>query len=542
MKLQIKTLSPIHISTGNSREPFEYAIHNGRIYVLNPEACLNLLYEDNPHNIDQFMEWVSEIQEKIENLLKKRRKNRRGFSREENQQLSQLQRNFQIYYFADKVLGKPELAEKMVSDPQYYLYSGYFPGTIRGKRKLREQIKVKFLPYIPGSSLKGLFRTALLYSLVKNADNDTSKEMIQFSYQRNRPSSLMEIIHKLENLHEKAMEKVQQRGKYVDEINQLRKSIKRFENKLADGLEGFFFFCKNHKGEYTDPLFDIFKFVEVSDTNPSDVELTMYPLMSYTINRREKRFSSQLIDITEFIDEDSQLEFELNIKSDQIITLLKTSQSNGKWADLGEKLSRILGKARDELEKISPKELESLFIKRLFGSLQEFGNDIKQKDIEWLRLATARQNDSMLQFYDNLPELAVKIGFSSGWHATTVGYAMYQNPFLKEMAENVVYLFHLHLIQRQKNKLFPKNENQFNRNEWLKIVQIRPDMKFFPGSRRMVGRNEFPTLPVGWIQLGENIFQTPNSKNSTHVSTGEPETSSEDMDKLLEKLKEKFSG
>ena len=121
-RVTIETLSPLHIGTGNTlRRGYDFDVHDGKTWVVNDETLAELLY-----GYEGFESLVAGAP--LRDLLSSD--------------------DFQ----ADSVLFR-------------YVMDGE-PEAQSTNAEVREQIKdVWDRPYIPGSSLKGALRTALLYAL-----------------------------------------------------------------------------------------------------------------------------------------------------------------------------------------------------------------------------------------------------------------------------------------------------------------------------------------------------------------------------------------
>jgi CRISPR/Cas system CSM-associated protein Csm5 (group 7 of RAMP superfamily) len=60
MKLKLKTLTPVHISTGINLEPFDYLIKDENIYRISLPKAIEVISEDVPDAPEQFAEWLDE--------------------------------------------------------------------------------------------------------------------------------------------------------------------------------------------------------------------------------------------------------------------------------------------------------------------------------------------------------------------------------------------------------------------------------------------------------------------------------------------------
>lgn len=134
-KLTITTLTPLHIGTGRElQRGYDYVTHKGKTWVINPQVFAERVFDRNQQNALMLARPISEY----------------------------LTAND---YYED--------------DPLFrYVLSGE-PTTKTEGSKVLELIKdVWDYPYIPGSSLKGALRTALLYTLFSQKDQKFSMREI----------------------------------------------------------------------------------------------------------------------------------------------------------------------------------------------------------------------------------------------------------------------------------------------------------------------------------------------------------------------------
>ncbi len=145
-KCKGKVLSPFHIGTGKEITPLDYFIEDNRIVVYNFQK---LLGEDT-----SFAERFLKLTEK-QNVR--------------------------------KLFLKDILTSKQKSNKNYYLYTGAVSRHLKGdlesemnksnKANIWEFIKdTKYKPFIPGSSIKGTIRTAIVYYIFKK-DEDLKSQL-----------------------------------------------------------------------------------------------------------------------------------------------------------------------------------------------------------------------------------------------------------------------------------------------------------------------------------------------------------------------------
>src|SRR3989338_1374983 len=148
MKLQIKTLSPIHIGSGEKYNGLSYVQDKRqtpiKLHYLEFEAIQKTL---SPQQLQSFGNWV--VTERFPNLFKFLRNivNDRNNSIANN--------------FISKSLYKVDLLYK--EDPQQRKFLGDIESFIKQSNK----------PYIPGTEIKGAIRTALIYHLLNTGNSYT---------------------------------------------------------------------------------------------------------------------------------------------------------------------------------------------------------------------------------------------------------------------------------------------------------------------------------------------------------------------------------
>ena len=130
-KIKIEILSPVHISDGTELEPLEYVIKNNKLYRID---LSNFLSNLPLHDQNNFMSFTS-----TNNLVEIRKFIKDRFDIEKSP-----------YFWSVKLTGTvSRLYEEKFKD-------------IQNQLKMSPFIRTSDKPYIPGSSLKGSLRTALL--------------------------------------------------------------------------------------------------------------------------------------------------------------------------------------------------------------------------------------------------------------------------------------------------------------------------------------------------------------------------------------------
>ncbi len=140
LKCKLEILSPIHIGTGEELDPQEYIIKNGTLYFVGYQKMLELL--------------TSENKKQLFNILQ----------RDDIQSLIEL-RKF-IYHH---IQPEKDYEWKIKVSPEVESWYIQKLGDIKTQLKIYPFIHSQSQRYIPGSSLKGAIRTAILnYWIEKN--------------------------------------------------------------------------------------------------------------------------------------------------------------------------------------------------------------------------------------------------------------------------------------------------------------------------------------------------------------------------------------
>ncbi|GAN32042.1 type III-A CRISPR-associated RAMP protein Csm5 [Candidatus Brocadia sinica] len=163
MRLQIKTLSPVHIGNGEK--------YNGLAYIANRENVL--LYDSNKimENLttqqkQRFMLWLEQNIGEIERLETQKRKER---DEEEKRKINQTLRD------AQKKLSLKEFIENSIRDTTTKnKFNNNFLYSVKAETKIFSNVDIDCFTkqnnksYIPGTEIKGGIRTAVAYHLLQD--------------------------------------------------------------------------------------------------------------------------------------------------------------------------------------------------------------------------------------------------------------------------------------------------------------------------------------------------------------------------------------
>ncbi|GEM_PF-6986868 len=543
MLLTLTTISPVHIGSGNVLEPFDYYIHNQNLYVLNHEACLQTLYDDHPENVTQFSEWVENTVQKINSAEKDTRNARRSRNRQlamdKNQLLQKLRREFNIIDFTEKILKKKELAERFIYDKNFWKYSAHIPNRPRGVVQLKEIIKTNGKPFIPGSSIKGAIRTALAFIVIRFLNEEDTRRLLQA--QDREGDGLKLLLSKIIAASNEVLSALQNNNRSLQE-DAFRKLVslrRRYEKKAGQHIEKFIFGCDDGKGNIGDPKFDIMRLIKVSDTQSAHFSILAAEMKSFTREGRTGRMKAQPINIAEFIDGDSVFQFRIEVDSKLIRALFNRDNSRS-WRGYEEKIERLFGLNKETVNSLSDDEIENEVLHTILKAIKIFGQALAQKEKTWLQQFEPNDRSSLEEFIDSLSqrENAIKLGFASGWFATTVGLAFSQNPILNEILSDILYAFNLDLIIKDEKLLkFPARDGRGAERQ-IRLLQRKPNAQSFPKSRRLTTERYIPLEYIGWIEIKKGKL---DSGQKEQKNTQNDHRDYESIDDALAALKEHFN-
>ncbi|MFQ6084407.1 MAG: type III-A CRISPR-associated RAMP protein Csm5, partial [Candidatus Aminicenantia bacterium] len=160
MKYEIKTYTPLHIGTGNKYSKAEYTLKNDILHRVSLDKLLAFL-----NTIE-----IKEFTQDLENP------------------------SFRLYDF---------IKNKGIDIKKIKRYTAELKSRTPRDRVV-EQIKVNDMPYVPGSSIKGAIRTAILYKLFSSKDFNSINDLLRIGNPRVRNQKLdLYFQNKLSNQNKK---------------------------------------------------------------------------------------------------------------------------------------------------------------------------------------------------------------------------------------------------------------------------------------------------------------------------------------------------
>ncbi len=463
MKLKLKTLTPVHISTGINLEPFDYLIKDENIYRISLPKAIEVISEDVPDAPEQFAEWLDEQLFKFDS-----QKNTQY--QHANKSQSKIRREINFGVFCRAVLKKPALVDKLIKSA--VVYEMPLPFGMANNTQVNEQIKSSDnLPYIPGTSIKGAVRTALAANAwLKLTDSERAK---------------------ITQNTKRSMGQFNPKRYYKDKDEELMKLL---------------FSCRTSDNSKSDAArFSIFKFFHFSDAHFVSAEqkdvMQANPVFLYLKDKEPQPQTNA----QEMISAGSILEFDLFVDTDGLWRAYKESKTGtGIWLDLEMKIERLFDTKIAEIKK---DELEKKLAGAMFAVLNKHARQTFDRDLKWfdgLRYFTQKNGiaEATIKRISNFFASGIpadggtlKTGWGSGFLSTTIFHSIKQTnePFVKEM-------FHdLKIGEARQKGGYGDREQQ----------STPTNLNYFPKSRRMTAQQLLiPESVMGWIQIAED-FATP---------------------------------
>jgi len=506
MKLYLKTITPVHIGNGEELNALDYILYNNTFYKISQNQFLEFLCVNNVSYID-YANWISDTTQKIENLKTQKKKDK--WNKDINQRLSEIQRNFNLLNFVKSYEIKKEKEFIKYLDDNAQINK--IPFQIMPKHQIRGHLKTTFnQPYIPGSSLKGAIRTALLYHFLKHtADAEIIAEIIK-----------------------------NELGKVQSNPTEKENIKKRFANQI----EQLAFYCgiqkDNKPVKYDDEKSDILKLLIVSDSKIIDKEnnLGLSNTDLYLVSKIKDRNGSRVVankqpqaPSLEIIPKNKVIEFVLDfnidfllsikalIKNDAIIIKEGKNREIKQWLGIKQKVKNIFNLDIDAITKENKEELRKKTINFILECVFAFSEKQKKWDITWTtNLLKHEVNKDRKGFplfkkehlqkgfnYDF--NCSIHIGFGSGFTGITELLYLLKNEELKKIFKEVMEKFGIG-DKPGANKL-RKHGQRYEAN---------PDN--FPKSKRLISGDGI-IEPIGWLRI---ISENEAKELSTHKSNKAP--------------------
>lgn len=487
MKIQLKTLTPLHIGNGEELHSLDYVVHQRSFYRISQRQFENFMETSGVKGIENaFSDWVIETADEIENLKEEASRTRDKRDKMDfNQKQSQLKKQFNYLSFAQKQkIDQPFIAflkKNLVEIPITA------PDLATRKQAVRGLMTTATgLPYLPGSSLKGAIRTALMFDVLEN-----KKDKIQIE------ALLQKALDATENdIHREGVTKGDRAA------DRKREQLKK---NFGEALEHAVFYCGNitEKGfaKQDDEKYDLMKLIIIADAHTTKQARSLESIDGYLISKTKDR-NDKLIKqaeiqrqtpcieaITEGVTfKDVSIEFNI----DFLLTLKNTFTTNPKfkkenWLGIEQKVKHLFDIDFDGLTSENLAEQKQRTLTHIRQCVQQFSQRQLDFDQHWLdnfeAFDTRREYSPKLKqgfatVLNPKGRTFINVGYAAGFGSTTVLFYLLDKhrPELKR----VMSLFGIGNKPNNKGLYTPAPDN-------------------FPKSKRLVSRTN-SIQPVGWLE------------------------------------------
>lgn len=395
MKYKLKVLSPLHIGCGEKYSGLNYVIHYGKMFYIDPDHFISVLGEDKTRKFVDWIETCTDNLDRIENEKIKFRGKYDNASKDKikkiNSELRQQKQSFTLWKFIED--NKMNLGH--ITDQS--LYSLIAQKGVYNDSEINPFIKQMNRPYVPGTEIKGVIRTAVLYGSL--SDN---KEIFQW---------LKGQLDKFQKDYARQINEVKNKPKPNTRIkNELVKEMGRIESYFQEKV-----LCCRPK----DAKYDVMKYLQVGDSELLDASkaLVVSYVKPFNIRNTFSVFYEYLKPDTEIFLSTLALE---NIRTSKI---------------------EKMGFDDNQMNIVSGMDT-------IFNYCYRFSNDLLDEEISFFQARGKQQiADKLTKIKSvNKPESPVlRIGKDEGYNSLTVGLAV--KKLNNALYENV-------LIHATKNKSY----------------------------------------------------------------------------------------
>jgi CRISPR type III-A-associated RAMP protein Csm5 len=480
MENLLVSLTPLHIGKGSLLQVSDYTVLNGRYIRINLEKAFVIVANYNKVDVV-----LSKIDAYTETLNKTK-------NNLEQAKVRQKLDFFSICKEVDSLLHIDLV--KRINEISLYQIESRLPEK-EYHRQIDEQLKTADCQaYIPGSTIKGALRTALLASVINKLTDTDKKDIICYI-------DLILTDYKNKKIFKKAAKK-----------------------KLDDKLVEIVFNCgytKNstEKARYNDVKFDLFKLLFISDSSTAtpDSSLAVVKSRQFTLSEGfvdlHNPCEAILPDINFSCDIKIDMSFLLFAKQ-RLLTINKQNKNDkyrfgiNVWIGIKEKIKRLFDVDLDSIDENNKDEIEQKIITHIHSCCNKFYQAVLWHDRNWIERAKDRTginelHVSLEKLYGLLDHLLqngsilLKTGFGAGFHAKTVMLQMMlddipENKCLKGTIQKVFKTFEIGT---------PPNYNG----------QYTVNIEKFPTSRPLV--YDSPIIDsFGWLLLHSNPLSDEQQK------------------------------
>lgn len=468
MKVSLHTLTPLHIGTGELYQQIDYVIANGTFYKITTSDferfIASLPKEEQSEVMERYMQWIDDHVATLQ----------MDSTRRDNKLSSYQNKRFKMDDFA-KNIGKTKEFNTYIKNKKGYKISG----TVN--TNVKELAGNSTSLHIPGSSIKGAVRTAVLYKMLMlhgNQYKNKIKEPIlrQLRESRDTPNRLAKKL-----------------GKELEHVCYCG------EKKIRQGKEII---------DYSNVQLDLFKFISVSDAVlPKDGAAAIEILATdlYLIGKEGNSRNSQIKAMkqgqtpsVEAIQKEVTFDFSINFHLRELFAVYQSRHSNPKmWLDIEAKVAHLFG---FHLSEVKPDNIDAYTQKAedyIWSAMTDFAKAQIKADTAWLdnylskplsediKVKTPKEfRESFLPIFNHTfsQNTLLRFGFGTGFTSSTELLYFLSDSDMKKMLEEVM---------KKLNIGSPRKSTG---------ASYQPDASRFPKSRLFSSPN-FGVSPLGWVEL-----------------------------------------
>lgn len=484
MKFVLRAESPIHIGTGEVVPWLDYHLEGRTMHVLDVAKVLEAAGVRHPDVVERFAAWTDRASRILEDNAELAQK---AVSRERAEILRRSRDETSLARFARDELKDDDLS-RGIREGAFDRYAGEFSGGRLDRRlEIRECAKdASGAPTIPGSSLRGQIRSALLHATLSGGSKDIAGRVMGGS-----PEA--------EGWRKSLADATPGRARFLFG-DALERAVLRPPQRMDD------------------PRFDLMRFVRVSEPTRSRARLAFVRASSYFI--RGDKLNPLAPAVCEVIAEGSEFEFE--IRADARLVSGVARAEGGTHAmvtpEFWEGFARVFGVSREEAKTLEPDALELRMVSAIEVALAARYVAITRRENSWFAWAGAPADAPLRKFHDEFANLdgrvALRLGMGSGLHGVTLLLALDTDPELGEPLGRALARAGLGLdpkkrrdrAEREKvliEKARREASQKSERGPGLRseLVDEKRDAKQLPVSRSFTMDGPLPDLYLGCITL-----------------------------------------
>ena len=486
MKIYLRTLTPVHIGTGEALSSLDYIIHGNTYYRISQDTFIEFLLKEDESLIEDYALWAAKQAGEVDNLKINRKKLQDSMGRQDyNQKLSQLQQDFNLLNFSKQHKIDQKFIAFLKSNEDKRVIS--YPIVEKAASKKLQVRSMISHPndhslYIPGSSIKGAIRTALLFRAWKNYGNKYDQKLIQDL--RNALSS--------------------------------QDRPRRIAQRVGKEIEYCISYCgilKRGKKNFKDVQQDLFKFLQISDAKLSEgqdkkgelAKSDLYLVSNVSRNRKQKKFCATRqaqSPMLEVLGRGTQLEVEINFHLKNLFAIYSSWKKGKKeiWIDIEEKVQQLFGLNLKKVNSGNINSFQEQVEDYIFSAIDEFSKAQINFDQNWLNQQFLKENIhretiklSKQAFHKSFSGVfnypfqeghLLRVGYGTGFAGTTELLYLFDKPDLTRVFKQVMEK--LGLGKK------PGMTGRYTAN---------PEK--FPKSRTLL-RYPDAVQPLGWIELSRS--------------------------------------